>query len=65
MNSPVTTSCTKSIWIVILKDNGDIKTRTRRVAAWNLSEVLAYFNEEGQKNIIEIRKSDEEITYHY
>jgi hypothetical protein len=58
------TSATKSIWLVI-SDSINLGKRSQRVAANNFKDVLSYFNDEGQKNIIEVRKLDEEITYHY
>lgn len=58
-----TTSCTKPIWIVIFQD--PTGKRPQRVAAYKLKDVLDYFNEDGLQKIIEIKKTDEQITYHY
>lgn len=59
------TSCTKPIWIVTFKDKGQHNLRIRRVAAWNLMEVISHYNDEGKAAIIKIEKTDEEIDYYY
>lgn len=60
------TSATKHIWKVKFHTPGrEIVFREQLVAAWNLSEVLTYFNAEAQNTIIEITKQTEQITYYY
>lgn len=58
------TQATQNIWIVVFKeDNGN--NRTQKLAAYNLQEVLSYFNESGISKIVKIEKTDEMITYRY
>jgi hypothetical protein len=58
--------CTKNIWIVVFTyARGDVRTREQRVAAIDLQGVLDYFNRDAVKEITEIRKTNEEITYQY
>ena len=61
------TSATKNVWLVIF-DNVDKQysnTSTYRYAAYDLVDLLSYFNAEGQKRILKIEKLNETITYRY
>ncbi len=58
-----TTSCNKNIWRVVFKDSPH--NRSQNVAAYNLSEVLSYFTKEAHDKIVEIKETEEKITYHY
>lgn len=61
-----TTSCSKLVWVVTLKEpaleNG---LRIQQVAAWDFTEVLTYFTEEAKTKIIEVKNTGTEVTYHY
>jgi hypothetical protein len=60
------TSATKSVWLVVFKEK--IREGTifeQRVAAWDLKEVLSFFNEEAHKTIVRIEKLSIDVTYHY
>jgi hypothetical protein len=61
-----TTSCTKPIWIVVYNTDAGLKqTQTQRIAAWDFNDLLTFFNEQAIGKILEVKKLDEEVTYHY
>jgi len=60
------TSARKPIWLIIfIGQNRPTERIEQRYAAYNLIELLSHFNDEGTKNIIEIKKLNEEVTYFY
>lgn len=61
------TSATKYIWtIVMINENKEYsKTSIFKYAAYDLPELLTYFNTNGQKSIIKIERSEEKVTYMY
>ncbi len=59
------TNTQKPIWIVIFRDNERTELRTQRIAAYDLPEALTYFNGIAHKTIVEIKKTDDIITFQY
>ncbi len=58
------TACTKNVWIVVTETQKG-ERYSRKFTAWNLTEILTFFNEAGISSIVHVEKTEEEVTYHY
>lgn len=54
----------KHVWLIVSEElNNPNKTYERRVAAYDLLDALAFFNEEAKKRIVSISKLSIKVDY--
>lgn len=58
------TSCRKFIWTFIFIEMDGTRTQ-QKIAGINFLEAISALNKEAQNLIIEVKRSDEEVTFHY
>lgn len=61
------TSATKNVWLVVIENEDRLysETTTFKYAAYDLPDLLSFFNENGKKRILKAENLDETITYKY